>query len=70
MEKPRPPRVKAWMLGYYASQQELRKGLIDIPLEELDGRYLDELTKRAYKETKFLVEKRRQNTFKRRNLTK
>jgi len=49
------PRVKAWMNGYYKAQIEHRVALSDLPLEDLDRRYLRELAIRAEKETRDLV---------------
>jgi hypothetical protein len=53
----KPPRVHAWMAGYYSALQEQNKALIDIPFESLSHSYRLELSKRALRETQHLVMK-------------
>ena len=49
------PRVRGWMLGFYAHQIEQKKALSDIPLTSLNGHYLRSLALRAEIETRHLV---------------
>lgn len=49
-----PIHVTAWMLGHYQAQVDNNKLLSDVPLWQLDPRYLHELEKRAWKETAYL----------------
>ena len=51
----KPPRVRAWMLGYYAAMQDTNNAPQEISLEDLSWAYKDSLSKRADKETRFLV---------------
>lgn len=46
----RPIQVTAWMLGHYQARKDDNKFLSDVPLEDLDRRYVAELERRAYKE--------------------
>jgi len=44
----RPPQVTAWMLGHYQARIDDCKLLSDVPLRNLDPRYVAELERRAY----------------------
>lgn len=55
------------MLGYYTALQEQNKALSDIPLGNLSYAYLEELGRRADKETRHLVD--HMKNIKRKNLT-
>ena len=43
-----PPLVKAWMFGHYQARVDDCKLLSDVPLENLDPRYVAELERKAY----------------------
>lgn len=54
----RPIQVTAWMLGHYRARVDDSKFLSDVPLWNLDSRYVAELERRAYKEVAALEEDR------------
>lgn len=50
----RPVQVTAWMLGHYQARVDDSKLLSDIPLWNLDPRYVAELERRAYHEVSLI----------------
>ncbi len=44
-------KAQAYMLGFYTAKQDADEGLKDIPLRDMSRNYLNELSRRAAKDT-------------------